>query len=738
MTSSQSSGWVGVACFKLVLLFVLSLLSKTFSIPSSPSQTFHRCRTLSRNETSTSLLEDLQQSQCQPCDFDLAAAMSSVTDLSWSSTILWPSSSSHQSISLLNMHVVVLLTSQQSFEKCMVTTSGLLTRGIRVTMLSAPNMPSESAIRPALAQHMPCHLQVTAQSLLTFRTIYYNTQSLPCNLYNGGGGGDYRYSLQSSGDVIYCSILNAAPLVRSMSETLALLDEPPTVLLMDATSVAGLLMAEQFLIPSLMIVEQTAILRHVLGDPLVRSTSSLQHGLTGYHWMLWLHPVYWYRLLQDRLTSLNLTSAFIALNRVRQTLGLQRLRTVADLWRAPGCLLWSSMPDAKQWQALQRNLLVYSGPFLPPCVPCEADLASSHRMEDQLDVQLNKSFTPFGSSDNVTHESNALVSSVIVSAAFRDDELGRRQLRSLLNGLVLAREWIQDINEKCPINNSSLDCWRGPQDFRIILTGPRINDFLLPPFVSNVESAFLDVLSTFKPTAALVSLCDPGNTWTRTLGPPVLCLDLRWSPDELARHLLDLLQHHLTYQLDSPQQIENDVLHKIIHVLEDLSEVKVHEGDNWSSGWEMGVDVMDQLDLAPFGYIDPADALKKRVSDRRLATWLIYPAYAVVGFASLYLVTKNWMQAIMSATPRQRTRRHARVLFASAAYGLLARLPELDTAWTMWLAWVQDVSNQMAESSANGLSPKQSSEMIGKQLNGSGSVENGHSRRRYKSSRKRS
>jgi hypothetical protein len=683
----------------------------------------------------------------------------------------------------------------------MVTTSGLLSQNLRVTMLTAPNMPPEGAIRSALSLHMPCEQQLVAQALLSIKPFYIHPQALPCPQYYNNYNNMQDPTTQSPADVIYCSIVNAAPMVKSMSESLATVDQP-SVLLLDGTSVAGLLIAEHFLIPSLMIVESVEVLRHILGEPSSSvQTKRIQHKKLPqvnkvpasqyydyyyrYHYYHWLHPVSVYRMIQDRLNSVDLATAFIALNRVRQSLGLQRLRTVSDLWKAPGSLLWSPLADAKLWQPKMRNLLVYSGPFLPPCAPCNASVVqgsttttSTARGAESSNVvvleepqQQQHSLLRLGMGGN-KRKQEALAASaaaaasveanlssishnnkqspvIIVTAGFHDDHLGRRNLRSLIHGLSMARESVraqlqQEQNNETIItsnssdfSNTSTNKWRAFSDVRFVLTGPKMIDFVLPPFVVHSEAAFLDVLAVFQPTIALVSLCDLSNGWTQQLGPPVLCLDLRWTPTELAQQLLSLIEQQQQPSSSSSSSVEpeignkqldpqnsfhphhhhkkpakpatsvedyDDVLARIIFILKELSKVKVRDGDDWMTGWEMGQDVMRQLNLLEKTTQRPDSSS----SACFLASWLRLPAYYCFGVILLYLLVKDsklaqwcgpWLRVLVRT--RRWPRGYARTIqlwVNTSLEWLSMRFLEVNNVEHMWNSWSQDISNQMIES----------------------------------------
>lgn len=595
----------------ILLPFLLLLLE---CCSSSAPKLHHRCRSTSasRNET-LSLLEDLQLSQCRSCEYQ------TTTEVPYQAKI----------------HVVILLSTQQTFEKSMVIAAGLLSQGIRVTMLASPALPREDMIRQALAQHIPCHYMTVASSLLTFRQ--YQMEKL-CDARTGD---------------LWCSMMMASPSVTAVSSALSSMNDlpEPDVILTDAAEVAGLLVAEAFLLPSLVLVESDTILRQVLGTP-----------LAGLGW--------WERLSrasEDRLASIDLTSGFVSLNRVRHHLGLERLRTMADLWKTPGNLLWSSSPTADAYQELMPNLLAYSGPLLPPCVPCDRTLAA---------------LTELASLAGGSSEAEPLPA-VLVSAAFRNDERGRTSLRQLIQGLSLARASMAEF-ERC--TGEALGCWAGPNDFRVVLMGPS-HEWVLPDWITHGQSAFLDVMAMHPPTLALVSLCDPQNAWTHRLGPPVLCLDTNWSPEETALQLLTAIKDHKR----KGNATQDDLLERIVTVVKEVAVVKAREGHRWTNGREMGRDIMEQL-----GLLD-----KNASKEPAWHSLVVYSASTILLGAAAYMLLKDTALWRTSSFRSRRLQRQSPSIYWHALALLVedfaVRLPELDRVWAIWQEWVAKVLEQMRE-----------------------------------------
>jgi hypothetical protein len=237
---------------------------------------------------------------------------------------------------------VVLLTHQTTFEKLIIAAAGLLTSGSRVTIITGPNIPEHHRIQQLLFQHIPCEKHIIASVLLTFKSFSMEESQICPSIVD---------STISPGDIILCSMQNAVQAVEALLALMATSSQPG-VLVLDATSVAGLLVAERELIPTLMILENAGdFLRQALGAHESRTGSLFS-------------PRVWYNKLltgiQDRLNSLDLTSSFVALNRVRSRLQLARVRHIADLWRAGGNIVLTSDSDARRWQYTKSSIHIGS------------------------------------------------------------------------------------------------------------------------------------------------------------------------------------------------------------------------------------------------------------------------------------------------------------------------------------------------------------------------------------------
>lgn len=131
--------------FWVVLWLSLSLLLfvKLSDSNQSPGSVHQRCRSIptatclnSENGTLTLLLDDIQTTRCGSC----------------------PPKTLPEEWNGGKVHVVLILSTTKTFERSMVLAAGLLTRGIRLTIMSndAESSPSEEHIRSALLPLIPC------------------------------------------------------------------------------------------------------------------------------------------------------------------------------------------------------------------------------------------------------------------------------------------------------------------------------------------------------------------------------------------------------------------------------------------------------------------------------------------------------------------------------------------------------------------------------------------------------
>jgi len=206
------------------------------------------------------------------------------------------------------------------------------------------------------------------------------------------------------------------------------------------------------------------------------------------------------------------------------------------------------------------------------------------------------------------------------------------------------------------------------------------------------------------------------------LGPPILCLNVKWSAHEFAFHLLQVLR----YQQPINKTEDDDVLQRMIGVIHSVAMLKPNE----SPGWESGKAMMKHL-----GEVYYSDGEEERDASmdgvRPMVSLLVYPAWFIFGVVIIYVVLKDSFlsspmqnhhhhDASKEATYHHGARRsshhhpyhhrhhhhhrynhhqnnlhQAKVLAVAAEFVL--RLPELDRLWMLWKCWINDILAQMQE-----------------------------------------
>lgn len=495
--------------------------------------------------------------------------------------------------------VVVLATSATpSFEKSLIVTAGLLTAKSYVTIVMGPNMPDPSLIRQILFQHIPCDQHFITSMLLDFKQLNVDSRQLSCPSITADPVN------QSPGDFLLCNVQNSEVIVNALNDLLHRVLRP-SVFILDASCIAGMLAAEKWKIPAIVLVEHSEIfLRYVFGAPPEFKISS-PNGMT--QPTLWeivksvshnLDPrIFFVSLsgaLQDRLHSLDLTNTFIALNRVRVRLKMQRLRHVTDIWKRGGNVLLANnhatiiinqgnqgnpvktsgnysgkhhdfiaveTVKRSRWSHMLQNLYTIPDPLLPPCIACtNAPITTKPTNES---VSIKSTIASSGKKKKIAAIGRTQPPVIVLSIAFRNDEKGRSGSRTLILALWLALQSVKKLSQfACnadeKLSNKS-SCWYGPSEFQVVRPG--MMPEILPPgnipimhydddivhekkfqFISAEETTFIDTLARHRPIA-MISACDSANIWTQSLGPPVLCIDTSWSARKIAASIVSLLRN---------------------------------------------------------------------------------------------------------------------------------------------------------------------------------------------------
>ena len=575
-------------------------------------------------------------------------------------------------------HAVILLESSVMQEKFLSIAAGLLTFGHPVTFVTGPAISQDhSFILDLIFQQIPCDRHQVALNLIGFKRIVVADPSVfPCPAEM------LDPTRNSPGDVILCSMQNSVPIAAALNAQLRTIFLP-VVLIFDATSVAGLLVAERELIPSVVLVENgSAFLRHILGTPgnqQHRASSRIISPSV-------LHPGYWLSAIssgiQDRLNAIDLTNAFVQLNKIRNYLNMKRVRHVADLWRAGGSLMLVTDEFDLSWQNVLPNLLLMPSPVLPTCIPCTD--------------------SPTGPVSNNT------IPTIVASLSFSNDDEGQLTSRRLMHGLEIARQSIRSLvwNHEACDDEGFVErglCWSGPSDFQVVPILPDDTSdpsILLPDFYGTPETQFLDSVARHQPVA-IVTVCNTTNNWIRKLGPPVLCLNSAWKPREIAFRLMNLWHNGRNSRrlLSAPaSSSEMDGLEWIVVLVEQIGILKISvAGRLWQNGWEMGRGVLNHVKRRGLvEYPDEKEGSKSATKSSPFDSLIVLLAWIVLACATLYIPLRDasYVQRFRARRLNQLRTNHDEGFSLSAHVNYFClRLPELDRTWDQWGGWM---SNQLS------------------------------------------
>jgi hypothetical protein len=587
--------------------------------------------------------------------------------------------------------VVVVLTHAATLSQALVLAAGLLTSGSRVTIVLGPypGIPDQRTIRSRLFSHIPCSSHVVASISLTFhrfaldddsdrshdKTLHRCAVGSTSTAAASGSGASHsnhrKHRDQSSaGDILWCSLQTALPTAQALARELSLVSLP-AVLVVDATFVAGLLVAERLRLPAILLV---ATAFDYLPPILGRGAAAMVQGAASNN--SWWALRSWYRVLatglHDRLAALDLTSAFLALNRVRSQWQLGRVRRLADVWQASGNVLLSTDPQALLWQDALPNVRILVDPLVPPCIPC---LSAS-----PTNTSLTEQRQPV----------------VFVAVDFsRDNKVARFQSRRLLQALELTRASLRELahtdssSSRCnpPLNTARRDnCspfWHGLLNFTAVFPSTQTWPDVPPDFVLVEDTNFLDSLARHQPMA-VISSCTEGTMGTVTLGPPVLCLDWSWSARAMALHLLQLWsdqQPVASHSWIRPTLPERGLEH-IVMTIEQIGLLR----DRYHQTWQNGLDMNHHLRLQ-FSQAEGV-ALSTSQSGSWLETILVFISWLICMTAAVYIWFKD------NATLWQRFRLRRLHYFRNPIPILSAMTDEMNLVVTLCSTWTLEQIQQ--------------------------------------------
>ena len=613
--------WVGAFLVHLCLV-------RTHYATGIGGSFYHRCRSPAVVQSGNfSLLQDLQlNTQCAKCERN-------ATDVHLSG---YDDDEYYDTDGLI--HVAFMVSSSRSLERVLILTAGLLSVDIRVTLLWENAQLSQSTIRAALSQHIPCDQEKAFRSMLLF---------------------DY---IPLSGDVgceddIPCHILTSHQVLLSLvdhSDIWAYADAA----VVDATFLPAVIATEAHLLPTLYLWENPSVYKS-----LVTNTASKS-------------PV---ALLRERWKALEFP--FAALNHARsQMLGLSRVRTLKDIWHAG--ILWvpldQELPGAE-------DVLTLLGPFLPPCFPCDYELQQQSRTIPgplpsvvvsatfRNDLEGQKSLRTVLRALAVARSSLRTCSSIVPDDTTYDEVLPCWNFTEPFRIVLLGPEPdVQLTDYMIHSSTGLLDA--------LAVFAPTVA--LLARCQDNPGTSGASLLG---PPVVCV---DQPHIWN---APNVV--------EALAAHLLRVLTRPPPMDPTTNYTTPNDdALFQLIRVLQTMAVIKSEFGSSWTNGWDVKRDLVKYLFASRSSGTRPAKSVSSRFV-LHLACLVVVCAGLYLLWSDKD-ATRSPMRFFPHWQRQQHPDSLPGVSVLVAAFGeLWLQLPELDRAWILWTTWMRDVWRQMQEPS---------------------------------------
>ena len=631
-------------CF-LLLFFLHGLVSSKHQIHG----TFHqRCRNLQLNETST-ILEGFQKGTCVKCDVE---------------------QNNTQEPPHSEVHVVLLVSSatpETILGTQLILAAALLNNEHQVSILyhvdTTENIRGgEQKIMQALFKQIPCEKLGVAQMLVSFRTLVHNQQMIQCD-----------NPKHSTGDEILCYIQNGSTnLVHFLLSEIQARYSDANVIITESTFMAGVLAAELSLIPSFSLLADDTLEK--LQGPVYQPGSSFLTAC----WRSLHH------IVRDCFHSIDLASAFVALNRVRRQLKMKRIASLSDLWRSQ--VVW--LIDSTRWLP---NAAPALSPLMPLCVLC--DVAPEERMTFRINFAGNRlTATPHQPSPTAHNDTlkfqKAGIPSIVIAENFHGYVDWKEKNRRLMQALSLARTSIPLISD-----------WTGPKDFYVVRPEFSSNGTfgMQPPFVveeQRIANFYVDTVVSHMPVAGLVAACGT-LPWMARLGPPFYCLDPEATPRETAKGILRMLMEPQNSTTKAPvgeelesgatpsrehQENELDSLETMVKMVEKAARLKILRGDVWKDGLQKEEDLFRALNLTL--------ATSGSELDYPLArAWAVYTAWVIVLLALFYFLFKESLSLHTIHRGRRSRLKASQLNPAIIAEEILLRTPELDNVFDLWNTW---------------------------------------------------
>jgi hypothetical protein len=505
----------------------------------------------------------------------------------------------------------------------------LLNHSHRVTILTSPDMPiSEQEMTERILRYVPCEQQAEARFLLSVRTV-----PMP----------RYKSDCPYAGEIM-CHVPDRA-WVHALYQAVQSIDELYNidVMLLEATSIGALLVAEHFKIPSIAMVNDPVQLREVLGS--TYRHKKVSWTLLG--WRRWIEDMF-----LKRWHNLAGTKEFMSLNILRRRLRMLPVRTVTDIWKRPASVIMTTLLPASS-EGPDSNLQTFTSPILPPCLPCWN--IDNEEMNDTPVIMVT------------THGQSTSLSDA----------------RFILKGLSFALASLREFRDDCDWEEEeSAHCWSGETDFSVIwLPTEGVTPALMPDFVKVELGSLLDRLARYNNTLAIVTRCVDDSLWINGLGPKKLCWDESSSPRDMGLQLLQLLKRPLV----KPAQLtRGDSLRRIVSLIERVANVKRKHGSEWKTAADMGRDLKAGLHL-----------LEESIPENNGGLF-VFAAWCILVSAVFYVIHEKTFPSHTSRLRRHR--HHQQPTFTDIMDEIVFRLPELEQTWRIWSNWSKEHLSDMEDS----------------------------------------
>jgi hypothetical protein len=561
---------------------------------SSASKNYRRCVAARPNHEFLELKE-LRSVSCVEC-------------ANISSTLTVPPNPNEDSIS-----VALFVEAHDDHYYPQAIAASLLNHSHRVTMLTSPDMPhTEKEITETILRYVPCEQQALARSLLSVRTVPMARYRTDCPYYGE----------------IMCHVPDRA-WVHALYSAVQSIDGLD-VMLLEATSIAALLVTEHFKIPSIAMANDLAQLREVLGSTYRHRKSSW----TPLGWRRWLEDMF-----LNRWHNLAGTAEFMSLNVLRRRLRMRSIRTVTDIWKAPGSVIMTTLPSSSTG-GQDSNLQSFTSPILPPCLPCWS----------------------------IEEEETNIEPVIIVTTHGQPTSLANA--RFILKGLSIAIASIREFRDD------------KAQAFSVVwLPTEGAAPAIMPDFVTVEQGSLLDSLARYTNAVAIVTQCVDDSLWIKGLGTRILCWDESSSPRDLSLRLLQLLQKPV---VEPAQLTRGDCLRRIVSLVERVANVKRIHGSEWKTAADMGRDLKAGLHLREENIPENNGGL------------FVFAAWCILVSAVFYVIHEKTFPTHTSRLRRYRY--HQRPTFTDIMDEIVFRLPELEQTWGIWSDWSKENLSDMEDS----------------------------------------